>query len=886
MFKPLVASSLVLSFGIAEAQATNQTSSSSQTGCSETSAGIHICYKSNGGNLTEVTTDQKNKLISQDQSSEGHSSFIQTKTYTESGRGPETIFAFTAGHASSLVVNDGKFDLGTSGNNSEIKISTNANSNGLQIGDNGQGTLILNQGGNLNNNPRTINLDLKGYTEQNSKKVSLKGNLEVQASGNSTTNVTLGEDMVGNIIFKRISYGSIAQKTNFTFEHGSLTGNITISNGGFAPTTSFDFKQGSITGGITASGSGTSVFTFSGENAKITEKIKREKASGVGNNGKITVDFAKNGSVGGISSDVGSINVSFGGNATFTGNIATTSDWPFTGQGAGARTEITMKGNNSTLTLGGSENQITKLTLNNTIVDLVGSENSRNSNFKRAEIGQRNKEQGNTFGLQGEGTFKIFVDINKSSGGKPSDTYGYTRSDRIVLWGDGHKSGTNNLDIVFKPGTDFSKISYKGGGTEKEGNIAVATAKTNSGVKFEYAGAKQVIGFDTVSVSLTTHQTDVHGKANQSGNKDYTTYFLQSATVLGTSEANSQSLISALGSSYDLYLANINSLNKRMGELRNDPHSQGAWARVFNGMQSSNFALQTKAIYTTIQAGYDYAFGSVGANNYVGLALSYANSMTDVKNIIDSDGRTRGIDALNSNAVELAIYNAYVQDGASSDNGWKNGLYSDTILKMSYIVNDVKMIEQSNKNTQNFAFTLGEEIGYRFLLGDNKEWIIDPQVELVLGYLNQSHLKQVLGDYYLNGTQNSILNLRSRVGSSFGYRFDSLTQDQGYKASLYLGAYYVYDYIAGGDLDFKTSLKHTKINFLDSTDRFTMNIGTNFEIQDKTRIYFDFEKSFGGKIITDYQINLGVRYSFGEGSKYTPYPKPEEIEDKTSLKQQ
>ena len=49
-----------------------------------------------------------------------------------------------------------------------------------------------------------------------------------------------------------------------------------------------------------------------------------------------------------------------------------------------------------------------------------------------------------------------------------------------------------------------------------------------------------------------------------------------------------------------------------------------------------------------------------------------------------------------------------------------------------------------------------------------------------------------------------------------------------------------------------------------------MNVGTNMTIKDNTRLYFDFEKSFAGKINTDYQVNVGVRYSFGESDGYSP----------------
>ncbi len=100
-----------------------------------------------------------------------------------------------------------------------------------------------------------------------------------------------------------------------------------------------------------------------------------------------------------------------------------------------------------------------------------------------------------------------------------------------------------------------------------------------------------------------------------------------------------------------------------------------------------------------------------------------------------------------------------------------------------------------------------------------------------------------------------------------------LTEGKNFKAQAYLGTYFVGDYIAGGDIDVVQTLNNsTASNFiqpLSSTARFTLNLGTNIAIKDGHRIYFDFERSFGGSIITQYQFNLGYRYSFGE-SKYTP----------------
>ena len=71
------------------------------------------------------------------------------------------------------------------------------------------------------------------------------------------------------------------------------------------------------------------------------------------------------------------------------------------------------------------------------------------------------------------------------------------------------------------------------------------------------------------------------------------------------------------------------------------------------------------------------------------MALSYANSVTTSKSTSDFINNIAvgnvGINSVNSNAVEFAIYNAYVQDGGSKATGFKNGLYNDTVLKFSYI---------------------------------------------------------------------------------------------------------------------------------------------------------------------------------------------------------
>lgn len=475
----------------------------------------------------------------------------------------------------------------------------------------------------------------------------------------------------------------------------------------------------------------------------------------------------------------------------------------------------------------------------------------------------------------GSALFRVYVDPNATNGtlgetttqGASSRTDSkHTYSDRILVF-EGDKS-THYLQAIIKTGSDISKVAYHGGGTETENNIAVATVKgTNGDMVAKFEGAAQIQGFDVVGTTLkSVSGTDKDGKLGSGTTGGYTTYFIEKMVSRGASMANQLTSSAALGVNYELFIANINSLNKRMGELRDNAYTQGAWGRIFNGMQTSNFSLKTRSIYTTIQAGYDYGFALEGAKNVLGLALSYANSFSHAKaKDADLDGEFKGIDQATSHAVEIALYNAYVQDGASKESRWANGFYSDSILKFSYITSNLSITgEKHSYNTANLAASIGEEIGYRFLLGEKQNFYIDPQIEVTFGYLNQSNLKRTLGAAWAQSVQEHVITVRNRVGASYGYKFDEFTQED-LKASLYLGTYYTYDYITGGSVKVTTDLgKVTHIDPLISTSRFTLNLGGNLAIKDNTRVYFDFERSFGGKITTDYQVNLGVRYGFGE----------------------
>ena len=766
---------------------------------------------------------------------------------------------------------------------------------------------------NVNNNSTTITtLAFSGQ----------KGN-EFNANG-GTTNIT-------TFNFN----GSASSGENvFNANSGTTTiGTLTLSNSTTNNTINANGGSTTITNAVSLNNNTTLNLGIGNGNLTLTKNL----TAGNSNTGTANINFTGNGTLtsnlsvgssGILASNLsttatnGTININItGGNGTIAGKLNTNST---TTDSKGIN--INFKGSGSSLSL------IDSSVSNVQAVAQQASQPNHTINTLKAE------GEGNTLNLSGQarnsGTipnrttfqtlkindlkadsksinFIVYANPDANDGNSP-------RADRIIIEGSKASSSvgaggavasasagitlaeaqdtavenkTHYLGVVGDPHKIIGKTLYDPSGSN---NIALATVKNDANITLE--AVTNISGFSLITYEYQTASTDVNGSSSSGGGDSsrgtngYTTYFLGSAKSLGATEASQEVSASALATNYDLYLANMNSLNKRMGELRDNPHSQGVWARVFNGMQTSSFALQTQAVYTTIQAGYDYAFGSEGANNYVGVALSYANSSTKSKTINElnqttNTTQTKGIDAVTSNAVEIAVYNSYVQDGASVQSGWSNGLFSDSIVKFSYISSDLTLLDQSNTyNTTNYALTLSQEIGYRFLLGSEGEWNIDPQAEVALGYLNQSNLRQTLSaQNYLDGIQNAIVTLRSRVGASFGYDFKKFTEGKSINAKLYVGAYYVYDYIAGGDVSLTDNFgAKVSLSPLASTGRAVMNVGTNIGVQDNTRIYFDFEKSFGGSITTDYQVNLGVRYSFGESNGYMP--KGTKIETKAPLR--
>ena len=712
----------------------------------------------------------------------------------------------------------------------------------------------------------------------NNNGYALYGNIMMTLDKNTTLKAVIDHSIKGDISFEERRSGDVAANTSYMALDGLKNRTYNeVDLKDMKANVLFDFSNGAdIDGSISfmtnkqiLSYKDKQIFNFGTTNASMNQ-IKGGVTSNFGN---LVLNFKGDAMVGksvdiskAATLDVNAHNATFGDmiKASDTAKISlrVMNDLKITGnieKGADAKIDIDV----SNLQLNGLNNAISKLALsNNAQVSLIAHQDN---NFQLLVLDE--------LSLKGDASFSLYLNpkINNGTFGSTqmSNLYGHIYSNRVIakkLMKE-NSNAVINLKLQDLDTLMASLPSYKRGGTETEGNIAVFTIKNNNSQKESASDISldSSAGYDALAIELKAVNTDMYGKVVGGMGGDYTTYFLNNIKAVGiVDNPITQSVRSSLSFGYHLFLANLNSLNKRMGELRENSNANGLWARVFTGKLSTHFntkdIINSYSYYTTLQTGYDYAFGFSGANNYLGFALSYANS---VGKMIDRSSTQNY-----SNAVEFAIYNAYVQDGASNETHWKNGLYNDSIMKFSGIFNG---LSDYNASFSNFGFSFSDELGYRFLLGNDNKWAITPQVELTFGYLNASNFtyKDNVGSF--DASQNGIFMFRSRVGSSFEYAFSKFRDSQSY-AKVYLGLYYSGDVINGGKIILSNPFVNNSSSYrvLGSTNRFVLNLGTNFSIKDHHRIYFDFERSFGGSIITQYQFNLGYRYSFGE-SKYSPY---------------
>ena len=291
-------------------------------------------------------------------------------------------------------------------------------------------------------------------------------------------------------------------------------------------------------------------------------------------------------------------------------------------------------------------------------------------------------------------------------------------------------------------------------------------------------------------------------------------------------------LMKAAGNSYALYRLDIDSLRKRMGDLRfrNLKDTSGLWARDFHGAYDGR-GVDSK--YNGFQLGYDYAandksvYGFFAERNISNPKYSYGSSK--------------------DHGLSGGLYGTWLGD---------SGVYTDVVAKWGR--DDTELHSwggyPDSANYRTWNESLSVEFGKTFT-GDNGLFF-EPEAQMVFGHLGSKDYTTSRGKTVSMGSYDSAIG---RLGILLGKRVTNRENPYDY----YLKFSVLHEF--GGERNFHLAAPDGETMDYSEDYRDTWyeaGFGGTWHINGNTSIYADAERSFGGDWHKKWQWNVGVNWQF------------------------
>lgn len=308
-----------------------------------------------------------------------------------------------------------------------------------------------------------------------------------------------------------------------------------------------------------------------------------------------------------------------------------------------------------------------------------------------------------------------------------------------------------------------------------------------------------------------------------------------------------ESSLSFSNTIYQINLLNTETLVQRLGEIHFDktdlkPHN--AWIKHVNG-KYTNFANDAIGSFNThywgIKAGFDWLNLRNNWINYNGISVENLNASTYPKRF---EGKTK------ISGKGIGIYSTWLNKN--------NDIYIDLVGKMMRYKGKYDIVNYSNENIKSNnaninSYLLSIETGKRSYLLQKKEkaFYIQPEMQLIYQFVDDYTLRSSNGLKSMTKNSNSLIG---RIGFRAGLDFygDSVL-------SPYIKLMYNKEFLGSVLNDLNTA----KIEMNNKDDWFNYGVGISHENKKKGRqIYLDVQRSNKHLIRQDWQVNLGLRYSF------------------------
>ena len=513
-----------------------------------------------------------------------------------------------------------------------------------------------------------------------------------------------------------------------------------------------------------------------------------------------------------------------------------------------------LKGNVDIYSLGTKENGSTKLGIyNNATWYNEGNSRVTDFNFNKGITDMTYEAEHQTIEVDkmngNGGTFIMDIsteDIDQS--GKKTDFLKIKESEQ----GRTHYIGIGKTSLDGLKNYDFDNSNP---------DKAIWFADTDKNVTFEGKEFSSLANIYNYTLELDTNMRDTDTSAN--GTNWYITGVDKKENEVP------QTVIDDISFLYEAAISRLelDTLHKRMGEIRNYENAQGVWFRTSTGELKSDVSDSSfENDYYMLQVGYDKKKVSDKGDWFTGFAVSRRENDIDFRN---GDGESENIG--------LSLYKSF----AGKDNTYFDLIGKYTNFDIEYRVHSNSSEMKADYDT--WSGTLSVEYGKKYTNRDDK-WYVTPHAQLNYTYVN--------GEDYRTSTdvkveQDNIDSLIGRIGIYAGKDFE--------KSSHYLKASVLSEFMG----DYGATIKGADASLtkeIDGKDTWTeVGIGGNFQVGNSgtTHIYYDVERTFGSRFETQWQGTLGFRISFDKLSDLftSPIEAPVTIEaanlfdfDKTEVK--
>lgn len=446
-----------------------------------------------------------------------------------------------------------------------------------------------------------------------------------------------------------------------------------------------------------------------------------------------------------------------------------------------------------------ASSQVTKLDhRNGGIVNMV-----YNPSLQRLDVGTYTGK---------DGIFRMKSDLNDL------ETPGNLHADKVYI--DNAEEGSRGFiqvhDQSFLTGHEVTGTKYQLLITDESGKA------TFSGLTLDDGGLWDV----TPTIQNGQYVHDVMGVADANAKQWYLTKLEKKVNK------DTLPLMKAADNSYVLYRLDIDSLRKRMGDLRfrNMKDDSGLWARDFHGAYEGQ---GTDSRYNGFQLGYDYAANEKSLYGFF---------------------------------AERTISNPKYSYGSSKDHGLSGGLYgtwfgdsgvyTDVVAKWGR--NDTELHTRGgwpdSASYRTRSESLSVEWGKTFTRDDGL--FLEPEAQMVFGRLGSKDYTTSRGRTVHMGSYDSAIG---RLGLLLGKRVTEGDHPYDY----YLKFSLLHEF--GGERNFHLAAPDGETMDYSEDYRDTWQeagLGGTWHINGNTSIYADAERSFGGSWHKKWQWNLGINWQF------------------------